>query len=92
MACTPGHSGKIVEGHATLVGEGIAAAALGEALGVPPADGQSPDVEEPMEGQKVLLAVPQEIGEGQFALVVIGEAQVLHGVKLVGNGVKLGED
>ncbi len=69
---------KIVEGHATLEGK------LEDLLSNPPS---SP--ERPMEGQTILIVVPQQLDNNQFALVVVGEAEMLHGVKLVGNGVEL---
>lgn len=79
--------GKIIEAKVAFEGEG----AIGVAREAVDAASEVPQEEEKFEGSKVLIAVPQKLDNGQVALVIVGQAKILGGVKLATDELKLGE-
>ncbi len=77
--------GKIIEAEVAFKGEGMMAPAKGAA--------EEKSEKEPQEwaGSEVLVAVPQKLDNGQIALVIVGQAKILSGVKLAADELKLGE-
>ncbi len=78
---TPLHDPKIVEGKLELEGSGM--------LG--PANEVAQQEEQKFEGSQVLIAVPQKLDNGQVALVIVGQAQIIQGVRLAADELKLGD-
>lgn len=80
-------AGKVVEASVAFEGEGMLSSAIGASEDK---QGEDPQAQE-WKGSQVLIAVPQKLDNGQIALVIVGQAQILSGVKLAADELKLGE-
>lgn len=81
---TPLHEPRVVEGEVNLEG----AAMLGPANEA--AEQAQEQDDNKQQGTVVLIAVPQKLDNGQIALVIVGQAQLLKGVVLAADQLNLG--
>ena len=76
--------GKIIEAEVAFKGKSMFGSGVD--------DSKDESEKEPQEwaGSQVLVAVPQKLDNGQIALVIVGQAQILSGVKLAADELHLG--